>query len=181
MPENRPTIAKLWTIAHAILGRNKPLTSSIVTVAPNGSFNHISVLNIGRSAVLNRWHDDGRDDSLVLSRLPNWLSAESAKKSVTRAWHESELIKVIFDKSADTWRHVSLRAPPAFPFMAERDVRSLPGQTSMHAQILLSRNTSRKGLSEQSIKDTSIETQGKDLENINTILQVSKRQDILRI
>ena len=167
--KSRSTLAKPWTLAHAILGKNKPLTSSIVIVAPNGSFNHISVLNAGRSAVLNRWRDDGRDDSLVLSRVPNWSSAESAKPSVIRASHESEPIKIVFDKSADTWSQVSSRVPSAFPLIVERDVRSFPGQSSTPAQFLLSGDTSGEGLSQQSIEYTSEETRDKDLENITTV------------
>jgi hypothetical protein len=170
MPENRTTLAKPWTLAHAILGKNKPLTSSIVTVGPNGSFNYISVLNVGRSAVLSPWHDDGRDDSLVLSRLPNWSSAESAKTSVIRASHESEPIKIVFDKSADTWSQVSSRAPSAFPLIVERDVRSFPGRSSTPTQFLLSGETSGEGSSQQSIEYTSEETRDKYLENVTTVL-----------
>ncbi len=76
MPETPATLAKPWTLAHAIFGEHKTLTSSVVAIAPNGTFNHISVLNAGRSAVLNQWHDDGHSESLVLSQLPNWSGAE---------------------------------------------------------------------------------------------------------
>jgi hypothetical protein len=180
MPENPATLAKPWTLAHAILGKHKTLTSSIVTVTPNGSFNNISVLNVGRSAVLNQWHDDGRDDSLVLSRLPNWSGAESAKTSVIRPSHESEPIKIVFNKPADTWSEVSSRAPSAFPLIVERDVRSFPGQSSTTAQFLLSGDSSSEGSSQQSIKYTSEETRDKDLENITNVLWLSKRQEFLR-
>jgi len=180
MPENPATLAKPWTLAHAILGKHKTLTSSIVTVAPSGSFNHISVLNVGRSAVLNQWHDDRRDDSLVLSQLPSWSGAESAKPSVIRPSHESEPIKIVFDRSADTWSEVSSRAPSAFPLIIERDVRSFPGQSSTTAQFLLSGDSSGEGSSQKSIEYTSEETRDKYLENITTVSWLSKRQGFLR-
>ncbi|KAH6721609.1 hypothetical protein BKA61DRAFT_729128 [Leptodontidium sp. MPI-SDFR-AT-0119] len=81
-PDPSQISTKPWTLAHAILGPQKVMSSSIVTIAPNGSFNHISVLNVGRSAVLNQWRDDGEDNSMTLSRVPNWVGAESANPSV---------------------------------------------------------------------------------------------------
>ncbi|KAE9371862.1 hypothetical protein N431DRAFT_559267 [Stipitochalara longipes BDJ] len=180
VPENSAALAKPWTLAHAILGENKTLIGSIVTVAPNGSFNHISVLNVERSAVLNQWHDDGREDSLVLSRLPHWSSAESAKTSVIRPSHESEPIKIVFDKSADTWSKVSARAPAAFPLMVERDIRSFPKRASMTRQFLLTGDSSGEGSSQHSVEYTGEDTRDEDLENITTESWFSKRQELLR-
>jgi len=98
----------------------------------------------GYSAVLNQWHDDGHAESLVLSQLPNWSGAESAKPSVIISLDESEQINIVFYKSADNWSGVSSRAPSAFPLIVERDVRSFPGQFSTAAQFLLSRQLRRR-------------------------------------
>ncbi|KAH8589069.1 hypothetical protein B0O99DRAFT_692943 [Bisporella sp. PMI_857] len=161
VPERSVAAAKPWTLAQAILGEHKTLTSSTVTVAPDGSFNHVSVLNVGRTAVFNRWHNGICDESLILSRLPNWAGAESAKTSVIRPSHESEPIKVVFDKSADTWSKVSSRAASAFPLVVERDIRSFTSQSSTNLQFLSLRDTSRSGAPQQ-IQHTSGETRDED-------------------
>jgi hypothetical protein len=141
-----------WTLAHAILGPKKVLTNSIVTLTPNGSFNHISVLNVGRSAVLSQWHDDGEDDSMTLSRIPNWRGAESAIPSVILPSCELEPIRVVFDKSADTWSKVSAREPFTFPLMIDRDMSSFPVKPSSFVQLAFPRMTHIKELSQQSIE-----------------------------
>ncbi|KAH7370142.1 hypothetical protein BKA65DRAFT_561623 [Rhexocercosporidium sp. MPI-PUGE-AT-0058] len=141
-----------WTLAHAILGPKKVLTNSIVTLTPNGSFNHISVLNVGRSAVLSQWHDDGEDDSMTLSRIPNWRGAESAIPSVILPSCELEPIRVVFDKSADTWSKVSAREPSTFPLMIDRDMSSFPVKPSSFVQLAFPRMTHIKELSQQSIE-----------------------------
>jgi hypothetical protein len=166
-PELSQTSTKPWTLAHAILGRYKLLTSSIVTIAPNGSFNHISVLNVGRSAVLSQWHDDGGDDSLTLSRVPNWLGAESAKPSVILPACELEPIKIVFDKSADAWSKVSSRAPSAFPLMIDRDLSSLPAQSYSFAQISLPRNIPANGLSQHLIESTGGATDNEGYQSVD--------------
>ena len=159
--EKSAAVTKPWTLAHAILGKHKTLTSSTVTVAPDNSFAHVSVLNVGRAAVLNQWQEGGRDESLVLSRLPHWEGAESARTTVIKPSHESEPIKIVFDKSAATWSKVSSRTASAFPLMVERDVCSFAGQSSTTTQCLLPGDTSGPGVS-RSIQYARRESGGQD-------------------
>ncbi|KAG4438258.1 hypothetical protein IFR05_006240 [Cadophora sp. M221] len=165
-PDPAQSSTQPWTLAHAILGPQKVLTSSIVTIAPNGSFNHISVLNVGRSAVLSKWHDEGEDDSMTLSRIPNWVGAESANPSVILPSYEAEPVRIVFDKSADTWSKVSSREPSAFPLMIDRDTSSFPVKPSSFVQISYPRTSPLKGLSQQLIEYTSEDSKNEDCRSL---------------
>ncbi|KAL7910353.1 hypothetical protein GGI35DRAFT_448574 [Trichoderma velutinum] len=150
-------ITKDWTLANAMSGHGKPLTSSNMIVGSNGIIKHVSVVNSGLTTSLHLWNRDGQDESMVLTRLPNSEGANSAKISVIRSGNEDEPIQVIVDKSADTWSKITRTEPAVFPVMVERDIRSFSTQTTIterprHEQAAL------PGLFEGDIQGPSAQT-----------------------
>ncbi|UKZ82608.1 hypothetical protein TrVFT333_010401 [Trichoderma virens FT-333] len=131
-PEENRITTKDWALANVMSGQGKPLTSSNMIVGSNGITKHVSVVNSGLTTSLHLWNGDGRDESMVLTWLPNSEGADSAKVSVIRSVKEDEPIQIIVDKSADTWSKIDKTEPAAFPVMVERDIRSFSTQTTVN-------------------------------------------------
>ncbi|KKP06868.1 hypothetical protein THAR02_01065 [Trichoderma harzianum] len=130
-PDDDRLITKDWTLTQAVSGHGKPLTSSNMIVGPSGIIKHVSVVNSGLTTSLHLWNKDGRDESIVLTRLPNSEGAASAKVSVIRSLSEEEPVQIIVDKTADTWSNITRAEPAVFPVMVERDIRSFSTQSTV--------------------------------------------------
>lgn len=130
-PDDDRLITKDWTLTQAMSGHGRPLTSSNMITGPSGIIKHVSVVNSGLTTSLHLWNKDGRDESMVLTRLPNSEGAASAKVSVIRSLSEEEPVQIIVDKSADTWSNITRAEPAVFPVMVERDIRSFSTQTTV--------------------------------------------------
>ncbi|KAL7961267.1 hypothetical protein V8C34DRAFT_274241 [Trichoderma compactum] len=131
-PDDDRLITKDWTLTQAMSGHRKPLTSSNMIVGSSGIIKHVSVVNSGLTTSLHLWNKDGRDESMVLTRLPNSEGAASAKVSVIRSLNEEEPVQIIVDKTADTWSNITRTEPAVFPVMVERDIRSFSTQTTIN-------------------------------------------------
>lgn len=131
-PDDDRLITKDWTLTQAMSGHGKPLTSSNMIVGSSGIIKHVSVVNSGLTTSLHLWNKDGRDESMVLTRLPNSEGAASAKVSVIRSLNEEEPVQIIVDKTADTWSNITRTEPAVFPVMVERDIRSFSTQTTIN-------------------------------------------------
>lgn len=130
------------------------------------------MLNVGRSAVLSQWRDDGEDNSMTLSRVPNWVGAESANPSVILPSCNVEPIRIVFDKSADTWSKVSSREPSAFPLMIDREMSSFLIKPSPFVQISYPRTSPIKGLSQQKIEYTGGASNNEDHQSLEEEQQI---------
>lgn len=156
-PDDDRLITKDWTLTQAMSGHGKPLTSSNMIVGPSGIIKHVSVVNSGLTTSLHLWNKDGRDESMVLTRLPNSEGASSAKVSVIRSLSEGEPVQIIVDKSADTWSNITRAEPAVFPVMVERDIRSFSTQSTINGS---SRNghAALPGIDEGDIQSSSVQT-----------------------
>ncbi|PNP58999.1 hypothetical protein THARTR1_01247 [Trichoderma harzianum] len=156
-PDDDRLITKDWTLTHAMSGHGKPLTSSNMIVGPSGIIKHVSVVNSGLTTSLHLWNKDGRDESMVLTRFPNYEGADSAKVSVIRSLNEDEPVQIIVDKSADTWSKITRAEPAVFPVMVERDIRSFSTQTTINGSPR-SDHAALPGIVEGDIQGSSAQT-----------------------
>jgi len=143
----REATKSTWSLAERILSKHQTLTGSNVLVAPNGATSHVSITSSGAEATVTRWRGSDRstagelDGGLVLTRLPQWKGAESAKVSVIRSTDEAEPVKIVLDKSADTWSNFMIRdeGDEAFPLMVERHQASFVVSAGSELGFLLPR------------------------------------------
>lgn len=126
-------------------------------VGSSGIIKHVSVVNSGLTTSLHLWNKDGRDESMLLTRLPNSEGAISAKVSVIRSLNENEPIQIIVDKSADTWSRITRTEPAVFPVMVERDIRSFSTQTTINGSSQNGHAT-LPGIAEGDIQSSSAQT-----------------------